>query len=278
MKYQALAILATLLLPVDAPAQWYSGQHDSGSYAVELVVHGSPLATYHHYGHDYVEGRYGDRYAIRIHNRTWRRVEAIVSVDGRDAIDGRSSSLSKRGYVVPPYSYIDVDGFRLNNYEVAAFRFTSVPDSYTARMGTAWKVGIVGVAFFPERVRRPRPPLVRRRGAPGDWYTADEERAMGGASRESAKAAPYSHHNLGTQFGERRASPVSETSFTRENWSRPEARLSLRYDDRQGLCNLGIGAFCYPTYPPPPPPPPYYPPPRDYAQPPPGWEHFSPWY
>jgi len=283
-------LLAAVCLPGGADADvWYSGQSSNGSYEVQLVVNGVPLPAYHRAGHSYVEGFFGSRYAIRVHNRTWQRVEAVISVDGRDAIDGRSAVLSKRGYIIPPYSFIDVDGFRLNMHEVAAFRFTSVPDSYTARMGTPWKVGIVGVAIFPERVRRPPPPPRRppyvlndRRGRADDWDAAGEaESSFGGAT---AKSAPGYYHrsqrNLGTQFGERRASPVSETYFTRQNWSAPAARLSLRYDDRQGLCTLGIGAFCYPDYPDYPPYPPYYPPPRDqgYADPPPGWDHFSPWY
>ena len=164
MKYSAIIIslgfvLACLMPATEAQAVWYSGKHSSGNYEVELLVHGSPLPTYRLYSNDYVEGRYNDRYVIRLHNRTWRRVEAVVSVDGRDAIDGKNARLSKRGYVIPAYSYIDVDGFRLNMSEVAAFRFTSVPDSYSARMGTAWKVGIVGVSFFPEYVRpRLNPP------------------------------------------------------------------------------------------------------------------------
>ncbi len=295
MKHSAITIslgfvLACLMPATEAQAVWHSGNHSSGNYEVELLVHGSPLPTYRLYSNDYVEGRYNDRYVIRLHNRTWRRVEAVVSVDGRDAIDGKNASLSKRGYVIPAYSYIDVDGFRLNMSEVAAFRFTSVPDSYSARMGTAWKVGIVGVSFFPEYVRprprpRPRPPYMTR-GGPGDWHAQDEALAgsdYDGRRSKSMGAArqrpPRSSTNLGTRFGERRASSVSETSFTRANRSSPAARLSLRYDNRQGLCNLGVGAFCYPVYPPPPPPPPYYPPRRnDYAEPPPGWDHFSPYY
>jgi hypothetical protein len=270
-----------LLLPGSSEGRiWWSGKPHTSSYEVEIVVDGSARPEYYHRGHTYIEGRRGDRYVIRVHNRTWRRVEAVISVDGRDVIDGKSSSLSKRGYVIPPHSYIDVDGFRLSMHDVAAFRFTDVPDSYAARMGTPWNVGIIGVAIFPERVYRPRPrprpPYVvgesKRKGAPGDWDQA-EDRATAG----SAEAAPRSR-NLGTQFGERRASYVSETRFVRQNWSSPAARLSLRYDDREGLCNLGIGAFCYHPHPPWPPPYEPEPPPHEFAEPPPGWDHFSPWY
>ncbi len=282
----SMAFLATAVLaPADAGARiWYSGKSSAGSYAIELLTGGVPLPVHYRGGHSYVEGRLGERYFIRIHNRTWRRVEAVISIDGRDAIDGRPGSLSKRGYVIPPYSHIDVDGFRINMSAVAAFRFTTVPDSYASRMGTPWKVGIVGVALFPERVRRPPPPqrppyVVGQRGTRPDHWDAAAE-ASGDLAAKSAPGRYHRHRNLGTQYGERRLSPVSETSFVRQNRSAPAVRLSLRYDDRRGLCSLGIGAFCYHDYPPYPPYPPYYPPPREdrFSDPPPGWEHFSPWY
>jgi len=277
--FLTVACMAALLASGPATARkwrpWWSGSHKSGSFEVKVLVDGYSRSVYNHYGRSYVEGRRGKRYVIRVHNRSRRRVEAVISVDGRDVIDGEQSRLTKRGYVIPPHSYIDVDGFRISMDEVAAFRFTSVPDSYTARMGTPWKVGVIGVAIFPEKTYRPRPrprpPIVmrERKQAPSVWDEA-EDRVTAGA------AAPRSK-NLGTQFGERRVSPVSETRFVRQNRHRPSTRLSVRYDNREGLCNLGIGAFCYhPPWPPPYEPP--YEPPEEFAEPPPGWEHFSPWY
>lgn len=289
-KYSSLAAVFVLTWAMFSPNPawgrvWYSGSSSNGSYEMELMVNWVSRPIYNLGGHAYIEGLIGQRYTIRVHNHTWRRVEAVISVDGKDVLDGRSASMSKRGYIIPARSFIDVDGFRLNNYEVAAFRFTTVPDSYAARTGTPWNVGIIGVAFFPERVRRipirPRPPVVLRdkRGtSPGRWDEAEQSPSADGLSAGSRTM--YKHKNLGTQFGERRSSVVDQTSFTRQNWSYPAARLSIRYDDRRGLCALGLGGFCYPDYPPYDPPP-YYPPPQrdyDYAQPPPGWEHFSPWY
>ena len=58
-------------------------------------------------------GFMGDRYRIVIRNPTSRRVEAVISVDGLDAIDGKTASYEdKRGYVIAPYGEltIDVDG------------------------------------------------------------------------------------------------------------------------------------------------------------------------
>jgi hypothetical protein len=50
--------------------------------------------------------------------------------------------------------------------EVAVFRFTSPEDSYSSRMGTPQNVGVIGVAFFPERVRPPTPVVRRPRPLP----------------------------------------------------------------------------------------------------------------
>ncbi len=277
-------ILAILLLVSTACGkEWWSGQSRSGSYEVEVLVNYRPGPVYHAGGRSYIQGQLGEKYIIRVHNRSHRRVEAVVAVDGKDVIDGGSSSLSRRGYVIPAYSYVDIDGFRISMSQVAAFRFTTVPDSYASRMGSPWEVGIIGVAIFPEKTYYPppprRPPFIfgGKKGKSGRGYDSPAAEAYdrSGSYRQSAPSSK----NLGTQFGERQASPVSETRFIRQNSSWPAVRLSLRYDNREGLCAIGVGAFCYPSYPPwPPQPPPYYEPPREFANPPPGWEHFSTWY
>jgi hypothetical protein len=253
---------------------WYSGTQQTALYGVEIIVNGSPRPSYHFNSNVYAEGVFGERYVIRVHNQSSRRVEAVISIDGRDAIDGRPADLDKRGYIIPAYSFIDVDGFRLNMSEVAAFRFTTVPDSYASRMGTPWEVGVVGVAIFPEHVDAP---------PPHPPYLMDEQKAASEAPRGyGSMPAPSRTQDLGTQFGERRTSLVTETSFTRDRWNSPEARLSLRYNNRRGLCQMGLSGFCYPPYPPPPwPPPPPPPPPYEqnrFSDPPEGWDHFSPWY
>ena len=94
-------------------------------------------------------------------------------------------------------------------------------------MGTPWKVGVIGVAIFPERTYRPRPP----RRPPYVLRDRDRKSGWGGEDVGSASEAAPRSRNIGTQFGERRTSPVSETSFVRQNWSSPASRLSLRYDE-----------------------------------------------
>lgn len=249
----ALAVLAAALPAAvharpDAPARW-------GPWSVEIVDDsGAVLPTFEHRGRVWVLGTRGARYAVRVQNGTGGRIEVVVSVDGRDAIDGRPSALAKRGYVVDPWGEAVIDGFRLSDASVAAFRFGSVASSYAARMGDARDVGVIGVAVFAEAPRwtPPYPPRALREEAGPD------RRSDAGASAEPAPApgaatdAPGEAHakagrapvdarrpGLGTEFGEERESAVARVSFERASTS-PDAVLTLRYDDRAGLVALGI--------------------------------------
>ncbi len=201
---------------------------------VELTDDGlQPLPTFAQGGRRFVLGTLGQRYRIHVVNPTGSRVEAVVSVDGLDAIDGRPASLAKRGYVIPAFGDVTIDGWRTSLDTVAAFRFSSVRDSYAGRKEQDRNVGVVGVAFFRERppvVVRPSPAW--RNAAP----SADKAEAGGGAG---APAATPSRSGLGTQFGETRDSRVEQTTFARADAS-PAALSELRYDDRDGLMARGI--------------------------------------
>ncbi len=99
----------------------------------------------------YVIAERGERYQIQIDNRSGARFEIVASVDGLDVLDGRPGGFEKRGYLVAPYSTLIIEGFRVSDSEVAAFRFGSVEQSYAAARGGAQNVGVVGIAAFAER-------------------------------------------------------------------------------------------------------------------------------
>src|SRR5206468_6032596 len=105
-----------------------------------------------HDGETYVLGQLGSHYTLRVANHTGRRIETVVSVDGRDAIDGRPADWrSKRGYLVPAWGSIEIEGWRISHAQAAAFRFSSVADSYAAPPGGARHVPLIVVALFPAR-------------------------------------------------------------------------------------------------------------------------------
>jgi hypothetical protein len=155
---------------------------------------GEALETYAKGGRYYVLGDDGDRYLIRVSNPTANRVEAVVTVDGLDVIDGENGDVRKRGYVVPAYGELRIEGFRTSTEDVATFRFSSVDDSYAGRKGKARNVGVIAVAIFEEEAP-PAPPQVIiddgvRYDDDGDYdYEEDLAPASGsyrGAGRDEA--------------------------------------------------------------------------------------------
>jgi hypothetical protein len=150
----------------------------NGALRVRLLdASGMPLPTYDVASRNFVVGQDGARYVIQLQNRSDQRFEAVATVDGLDVIDGRPGSFEKRGYLIGPYQTVEIDGFRRNFDEVAAFRFGSVQSSYAARKGDDRNVGVLGVAFFSERNAEPvwmDREIQRRRGAdafPGRFAT-----------------------------------------------------------------------------------------------------------
>jgi len=219
---------------------------------------GQALPTFRYGSRTYVMGTMGERYVIRLTNRTSRRVEAVVSVDGLDAIDGRAADYQgKRGYLVPAYGEITVEGFRTSLEQVAAFRFSPVSDSYAGRKGQARDVGVIGVAFFPERelrvMRQAPPPYPYASRAPSPAPAAPSATEGGAAGEASAAEAPRAEKRsdaergrqmdrpgLGTEFGEQRESSVQYTAFQRQSPNHPASIVEIRYNDRRGLLALGV--------------------------------------
>jgi hypothetical protein len=255
---------------------------EAGGYQVEVLVDGTPAQSFWHEAETFVLGHLGDRYTIRVSNHTGRRVEAVVSVDGRDVIDGKPGDFARKsGYLVPAWGQVEIDGWRLSQQQAAAFRFSSVADSYAARMGNARNLGVIGVAIFPERLYRPPPRLVyptvpyrheyenlrdsygskgaaedAARAAPAPRASAPAQAQAESADKaptEAKRAASEAHASsrlrpgLGTEFGEAVSSQIREVEFVRANHSEPAAVLGLRYNDRAGLIAMGIdvdGPWC----------------------------------
>jgi hypothetical protein len=189
-------------------------------------------------GRRYVLGGIGERYQIHLVNPTSERLEAVVSVDGLDAIAGRPASLERRGYILPAFADITIDGWRTSLETVAAFRFSSVRQSYAARTGHDRNVGVIGVAFFRER---PPPPVAWRPAVPRAEASSPPAPAdaAGGASASRAAPTTPSRPGLGTEFGEAHELQVTEIPFVRASRS-PMTVTELRYDDREGLLARGI--------------------------------------
>jgi hypothetical protein len=232
----------------------------SAPYVVEVMDEaGRELRTFHHAGQTFVLGRYGERYSIRVQNHTGRRVEAVVTVDGRDVISGTVGDfVGESGYLIDAYDTVVIDGFRQSLDEVAAFRFTRPENSYSARMGTPENVGMIGIAIFPERVHeqivRRAPPMARRADERAEGKSASAQpkgradaaelldglRSKADRAASAGAAAAPSTDNLGTSYGESLSSSAQEVPFERASRTEPAALIALRYDDRDGLLARGI--------------------------------------
>jgi len=103
-------------------------------------------------GRRLVAGSQDSTYSIRIKNRSRCPLEVVASVDGLDVMDGATASYGKRGYVIAPGESMDIDGFRTSHRSVAAFKFSSVANSYAnLRHGDTRNVGVIGLAVFTEK-------------------------------------------------------------------------------------------------------------------------------
>jgi hypothetical protein len=260
--FMGVAQLGAMCVLGSQPAAAEPLYAQNGAYELQLRVDGQLAPTFSHAGESYVLGELRARYTLRVINHSARRVEAVVSVDGLDVIDGKPAASGKRGYLVPAWGHVDIDGWRLSGVEAAAFRFASVPDSYAARTSGARNVGVIGAAIFPERALAARavPELARPApraepvAPPPAHERADASRdrspsAMGasrsaqeGLSADTAASVqrPESRPGLGKEFGEAVSSRITEAPFVRANARVPARMLGLRYDDRSGLLAMGV--------------------------------------
>lgn len=235
--------LRVLLVLVVVPwVAWAVPADEGGSspYEVQVLVNGQPVREYRHQGDWFIEGRKDARYAIRVINRTARRVEVVVTVDGLDVLDGRPGDYrTRRGYVLRPWQTYDIEGFRLDMGRVAAFRFSTVARSYAARTGDARNVGVIGVAFFPEERPRSRLPMgeIPRIGRP---FPEREESPEEGAGGFRTRAESREIGGLGGGMGSGKMD-LDVATGSAEASPAPSASLPAARPDRAARQRPGLG-------------------------------------
>jgi hypothetical protein len=203
---------------------------------VSFRANGSTLPIFYHENAYYLLGEEGVEYQICLRNQAPVRIEAVLSVDGRDVVNGRRADYrADRGYVLEPREEICVEGFRESTQSVAAFTFTEAKDSYSAKMGDGSNIGVIGVAIFDEAEQTERP-LVIANGAEDRAAESPAPSAAGGASFESDKKSEA----IGTGYGQSVSSAAEIVPFVRRDAEQPTELQAIYYDNRDGLKDRGI--------------------------------------
>ncbi|MDP1691464.1 MAG: hypothetical protein Q8L49_05865 [Burkholderiaceae bacterium] len=219
-----------------------SAQAHQGLVGLEIVDRDSNqvLPTYAKDGRQFVAGRSGARYALRLRNLTHARVLVVLAVDGINVISGANADWQQVGYVLDAGRSYDINGWRKSGSEIAAFEFAPIERSYAALTGRPGNVGVIGVAAFRER---PQP-------APAGMAPARSERradapapgalgAVESSAMEKSAATDATGSRLGTGHGQREWSVIERTDFVRAS-ATPDQVREIEYDSRERLVAAGV--------------------------------------
>ena len=174
----------------------------------------------------YLEAKKGQRYKLRVRNRTNKRIAVVIAVDGRNIISGKKSNLrnNERMYVLGPYKSATYKGWRTGQNKINRFYFTSAGDSYAGAWGDHSAMGVIAAAVYEEMPQYPQHHSKR-------------------SNKSNSMAAPQA----------KRSSPATEagTGYGREEYSasvhvefRPQSAVAgkyfYKYEWRETLCTHGV--------------------------------------
>ncbi len=253
MKRLTVVVVALAVCLVSLPAMAVGNMADIVIY--DRVQHRT-LPVHVHQGRHYVAGNPGNEYEVRLRNRQRDDILTVVSVDGVDVITGDTADWQQSGYVLGPHQTFGVKGWRKSMERVAAFYFTTLPDSYVARTGRSGNVGVIGVAVFskkPEPVVQYVPPPSRRlrddaqakAEMPAPTAAESSTAGMGRDDTVDARARTdiarerHSTDRLGTGHGRSEISRVVDTEFARAS-STPAEIITIYYDSYRNLVAQGV--------------------------------------
>lgn len=198
---------------------------------------GRVLTLHRHEGRRYVVGEPGHEYEITIRSRDGRRLLAVTSVDGVNVVTGETADPAQSGYVLDPHGSVRIAGWRKSLAEVAAFYFTRHGNSYAARTGRPFDVGVIGIALFQEKRRCCDGGILGdadRRADPTGPPAAAERHAESPAAQSLQR-----DEGLGTGHGRRERSAARHTDFERAT-DAPVEIIAIQYDTRANLVAQGV--------------------------------------
>lgn len=215
----------------------------SGPVAEVSIVErntGRVLPVYRYGGELWVAGRPGANYAVRFRNLQERRIMGVISVDGVNAITGKTaSSRADDGYVLDAGDSYEVTGWRKSSRSVAAFYFSESDMSYAARTGRPQDVGVIGVALYREKLPQPQVyqgPVYEESASSA---AAADMAAPNAAHKDRSMAKAVPAPSLGTGHGKVERSEVNTVDFEADS-SRPRQMVRIRYDSYANLVAKGV--------------------------------------
>ena len=225
------------------------------NYEMEVFVHGKHIKEYIHQNKTYVEGRKNSTFSIKLRNNSSEKALFVLTIDGLSVIDGKDASFDSRGYIINGYDSMIVNGWRVNDNEVAQFFFSSPDESYRKRMSKGNNLGVIGLAVFTEKEKYqptiikeyipyypayPRYPNYPYTPVYPYWGTTSYT-ATGANTTNNTDCSYYAsqeNQNLGTGWGKKESSKVVSTNFDRKE--KPNTIFEIFYNTREQLEKIGI--------------------------------------
>jgi len=233
-----VTLCATLTLALPKPSAAVTGD----ALSLEVLIDGRSLHEFHARDAIYVEAVRHAEYALRLTNRTGRRMAVALSVDGLNTIDAKSGSAAEASkWVLDPWQTVTIEGWQIGPDAARRFFFTSEDKSYGAWLGATANLGVIEAVAFRELVPPPpRRPLVGRRQRDTSVGMRSGESA---APQASGKAAPAPAEELtddmaATGIGRKVDHRVTRVRMQLE--PSPATHLRLRYEYREQLVRLGV--------------------------------------
>lgn len=175
----------------------------------------------------YIAVKNGERYSIRVRNRTAERIGVVLAVDGRNIINGKKSWLKHNEpmYVLEPWETAEYEGWRTSRKRVNRFYFTDIDDSYADAWGDHSAMGVIAAAVFREK----------------DYYPEHRYSYDRSPSRQSSRSSARSK-STGTGFGDSEWSPSHKVHFVARK--KPALKKFIKYEWKRSLCRRGIIDHC----------------------------------
>lgn len=192
-------------------------------YRIRILVNNKPIPQYHdRFGNTWIEARYGQDYSIKVENNDFRRVLAVISVDGLNVINGTHEDPDiSPGYIINGNSSITIPGWLVDSNTVRSFYFENPNNTYASKTGSDMRnIGVIGCALFEEQ--RPHFRVTTSSTFPyyTDWSNWSDKNKWNERNEITPYMASAEHNDAGPYYSysnEVYSSSIRNTSFSKSS-------------------------------------------------------------